>query len=283
MLRFLACALFCFAATVTAGETVFEVIPLKYRSSEEIILIVRPLLDKQGSVSGLQNRLIVRTTPANLQEIKRLLSQIDTLPRQLKITVRQDVDSTTAQRLRELSGSVAAGEVRATLPGSADNRGAVIESGRGDDRLRARVLDTRGSQDDKNAQYLQVLEGQRALIRLGKSVPVKSHYVRQTPRGPQHIELTDYRDVMTGFYVLPRINGERVTLEIFPQREVPGQLAGTVDTQQIVTTVSGKLGEWIDLGGVAEDTTSENEGIGSRATTTRSERRSVLLRVEEMK
>lgn len=46
-----------------------EVIPLKYRTAEQVIPIILPMLAREGGVSGLQNQLVVRTTPANLEEI----------------------------------------------------------------------------------------------------------------------------------------------------------------------------------------------------------------------
>ena len=51
----------------------------------------------------MQGKLIIRTTPKNLREIKQLLNEIDNAPRRLMITVKQDVDSTTARSLLKLS------------------------------------------------------------------------------------------------------------------------------------------------------------------------------------
>lgn len=270
----------------SAEPTVLEVIPLKYRTTDEVIPAIRPFLDKQGALSGMQGQLIIRTTPGNLQEIKRLLDNIDTAPRRLKITVKQDVDSTTKQRLRELSGSVGAGDVRVTVPGSGsrDNSGLVIEGVRGNDILKARVVESQSLENDKNTQHLQVLEGNRAFIRVGQSLPVPERSVFLTPQGVRVIESTQFRDATTGFYVLPRINGDRVTLEVSPQRDSPStQSPGSINIQHIVTSVSGRLGEWIDLGGVGQNKTDQTSAIGSRSTATTSEQRTVLIRVEEVR
>lgn len=280
-------SLLCFfmlPSLAPAEPTVLEVIPLKYRTTDEVIPAIRPFLHKQGALSGMQGQLIIRTTPANLQEIKRLLDNLDTVPRRLKITVRQDVDSTTKQRLRELSGSIGAGGVRVTVPGSRDNSGLVIEGVRGDDNLKARVQDSQSIENDKNTQHLQVLEGNRAFIRIGQSLPIPERSVFLTPQGVRVIESTQFRDATTGFYVLPRINGDRVTLEVSPQRDSPStQSPGSINIQHIVTSVSGRLGEWIDLGGVGQNKTDQTSGIGSRGDTTTVEQRTVLIRVEEVR
>src|SRR5258706_15326332 len=73
-----------------AQATVLEVIALRYRTAEQVIPVLKPLLDRSGTLSGMQNQLIVRTTPANLAELKQVLATLDAQPRQLMITVRQD-------------------------------------------------------------------------------------------------------------------------------------------------------------------------------------------------
>lgn len=69
-----------------------EIITLQHRNVEEILPIVRPLLDKDGVASGMNNQLILRTSPRNIAEIRKLLNSIDTAPRRLRITVLQNVD-----------------------------------------------------------------------------------------------------------------------------------------------------------------------------------------------
>lgn len=274
------------APQARADATVLEVIPLKHRTADDVIPIVRPFLDKQGAVSGMQGQLIIRTTPANLREIKELLATIDTAPRQLRITVKQNVDRATEQRLAEISGSVSAGErARVTVtPGSGGTEGLTVERRRGEDVLRGRVLDTQSTEDDRNTQHVQVLEGSQAFIRIGQSIPVPQATVIQGPAGAQVIEAVQYRDVTTGFYVLPRVAGDRVTLEISPQREMPGTLGpGSVNVQQASSVVSGRLGEWIDMGGLGQERSEQSSAIGSRTTTTISDQRKILIKVEEVR
>ena len=98
---------------VTADQTILEVIQLKHRSTNEIIPLIDPFLDKQGALNGMRGKLIIRTTPENLREIKQLLNEIDSAPRRLIITVKQDVDSTTARSLLRLSGSISKGGTQA--------------------------------------------------------------------------------------------------------------------------------------------------------------------------
>ena len=93
----------------SAALAELEVISLQHRSVEDVLPIVRPLLDEGGVASGMNNQLILRTTPRNLDEIKKLLESIDIAPRRLLISVMQDVDSDTVRRLTGVSGSVGIG------------------------------------------------------------------------------------------------------------------------------------------------------------------------------
>lgn len=257
-----------------------EVIELKHRSAEELLPIVRPLLDKDGVASGMDYRLILRTSPRNLAEIRKLLDSLDVAPRKLRITVMQDVDRDTIERLTSVSGSVGRNP-RVTLPGGGG--GAGIEAGQGRDRLRADVVSTRSLDMGRNSQQLQVLEGNRALVRTGQSVPLPQRQMIQQSWGSQVIDTTEYREVERGFYVLPRVNGDRVTLEISAQNDA--QVRGdplAVNTQQASSTLSGRLGEWMELGGTGMRETVDEGTISSRSAARKSEQRSVLIRVEEV-
>ena len=257
-----------------------EIISLKHRSAEELLPIVRPLLDKDGVASGMNYQLILRTSPRNLAQIKRLLTSIDVAPRRLKITVMQDVDRDTVARLTSISGSIGSNP-RITLPDSGG--GASVEIGQGRDRLKANVISTRTLEEGRNTQQLQVLEGNRALVRTGQSMPVPQRQVIQHPWGTQVIDSTAYREVERGFYVLPRVNGDRVTLEIGAQNDAP--VRGdpqSVSTQQASSTLSGRLGEWMELGGTGQRETVDDGTISSRSASRKHEQRSVLIRVEEV-
>lgn len=262
--------------TTAACANELEIINLKHRNAEELIPIIRPLLDKDEMVSGMNYQLIVRASPRNIAQIKRLLEGIDTLPRRLKITVMQNVDSDTVARLTELSGSVDVGNARISVPGST-----------GRDGLNARIISTRSLEDDKKTQQLQVLEGNRALVKSGQSVPVPQRQVVQNAWGTQVIETTQYRDVSSGFYVLPRIHGDTVTLEISAQNDslAPNQNTGNYPVTRIQNTssiVSGRLGEWINVGGGGQQSSTDNSTITTRSTSRLNEERNVLIKVEEV-
>lgn len=264
-----------------------EVITLRHRNAQNVLPIIQPLLDQDGVASGMNNQLILRTSPHNLAEIRKLLEQIDTAPRRLKITVMQNVDSETVRRLTEVSGNIGlGGDARIGMRGGPDEGGLTVEAGQGADRVRARVYSTRSLDADKKTQQIQVLEGGRARVSVGQAVPFTQRQVVRSPWKTQVTEDTQYREVSSGFYVLPRLNGDRVTLEISAQNDMLSPNSGNqpaTRVQQMNTTISGRLGEWLLLGDTLQQAEGDSSTVSTRSLSSAHEQRNVLLMVEEIR
>ena len=274
-------------ASVAVAQTTVEVIPLKYRKAEQVLPVVQPLLGRESSVTSFQNQLVIRATPAELAQVKGVLASIDTPPRLLLITVRQDADLTRDRREMEIFGSIGNDRARVTVPGSGTRSGGNVVLREGDDRLRARAIDSQRSSSDRSAQTIQVLEGYSAFIRIGESRPVNSRQVVRSVVNGQVVERvvdsTEYREASTGFHVLPRVQGDRVTLDINPRRDsFDDQRRGAVNVQRVDTTVSGRLGEWIDLGGVGDTRSEQGSSLLGRSSSQVDDRRGVQVKVEEL-
>jgi len=276
--------------TLASAEPVVEVIPLHYRTAEEVIPILQPMLARDGAISGFRGQLVIRTTPENLAEMKRILASIDAAPRQLVITVRQDADGTLHRRSADVSGNVGNDNARVIVPPTAgrDTRGGRVVIQDGDSRVSGHVLDSTARSSDHNTQTLRVLEGREAFIAVGQSVPLRNRQVTRTVVNGQVVEqvvnTTQYRDVATGFYVRPRLAGDRVMLDISPQREsLSRDIRGGVNVQRAATTVSGRLGEWIEIGGIAETASGEASVLLGRSSSTSADTRRVLVKVDEVR
>jgi len=124
--------------------------------------------------------------------------------------------------------------------------------GSGGVRFSGSAQDSRTNANERVDQRIQVLEGSHATIFAGRS--------------------NDYRDVGSGFEVVPRLAGGGVNLEILQRR--PNQLAST--------TVNARLGEWVELAGVDEARARDDRGIGSASSRSGSESRRVWVKVEAL-
>ncbi len=72
-----------------------------------------------------------------------------------------------------------------------------------------------------------------------------------------------YQQLGTGFYVRPRVHGEQVTVEINPSRQRESlEGRGQITTQSLHTTVSGRLGEWLAIGAVQEESRDRSSSGG---------------------
>lgn len=250
------------SAAAVAAEMRLEIITLQHRQASEVLPTIRPFLDPGATATGMNEKLFLKTTRANAAEIRRLLASMDRATKRLIVRVTQNREAASAGRGAGVSGQV---EIR-----------------RGDSVIAGHVLDTRSASAGSGTQSVQVVEGGRAFIQIGSSVPIP---LRQVIVGPQGAVVTDsvvYRDIGSGFYVEPHVVGERVTLEISQNADSPGRAGpGSANLQRLATTVSGRLGEWIALGGVNQDTAGETRGTTTLSTRDLRERRGIWLIVEE--
>ncbi|MBM3367258.1 MAG: hypothetical protein FJY43_03110 [Betaproteobacteria bacterium] len=256
------------ACGLAGAQGDLEILQLRSRSAEQVIPILRPLLEPGGVLTGQGYQLIVRTSARNLAELRAVLDSIDRPPRRLVILVRQGA---TAEEMRRSAGA------RVDL-----------RPGDGGEKLRVdvRIADSWSASDERVDQRVQVLEGGRAMIGAGESRPLQQQQVVRSPDGRVVRETTTViQQATTGFEVVPRLSGNTVHLEIAPQREsfVSGGPPGAIQAQRVATTVSGRLGEWIDLGGASASGARSGSGILSSGEARSAGTTSTWVKVEELR
>lgn len=241
-----------------------EIIELRSRTVGDVLPILTPLVEPGGTLTGMNNQLFLRASPRNREEIKRALAAIDRPARRLVIHVAHDRRQEASDRGAEAAGQVIIG----------NRPRADVE---------ARVWDTRSQRGENAAQRVQTIEGGRAFIQVGRSLPAPMRQVAVGPAGAIVNDSIVYRDIGSGFYASPRVSGERVTLEISQQVEqLEGRRNGAIATQQLATTVSGRLGEWIELGGTGQQASNRQGGGFSVGSGQMRDARSIWLMVEEV-
>ena len=259
-----------------AARAEVEIVPLRHRSADQVIPVLKPLVEQGGALSGMQNQLVIRASRKNIAELRKVLEAIDIAQRRLMIYVRQDSAGAAAERGAGVSATTTMGGGRVVISNERGN--AVAETG-----VRARVYDSRSAGEDRLVQQVQTLEGTSALILVGQSIPVTNRTMAGTPAGGVIVaDNISYRDVTTGFEVIPRVSGDRVTLEISPRRDTTGA-DGSVGIQRIHSTAGGRLGEWFELGGTAQDESRQDAGLLAGTSALRQDNRRVWVKVEEIR
>jgi hypothetical protein len=249
------------AAAGAARAQSIEVLTLRWRSADELLPLLQPFVESGGALTGRGNQLILRASPANRRQIEELLARLDTAPRQLVITVSQDRADDSAQRALGADGSVTITTRRSS--------GALTVEG-----SNARSTGARAA-----TQTIRVLEGGRATIAFGTAIPFKFRQWTPTAQGLTELRGTTWFEAVTGFAVRPRLSGDLVTLELSPQDD---QFTGSgAERMHLMTTVQGRLGEWIALGGADLRSESNERGIASYDERSAASRRGVWVRVEE--
>jgi len=272
VLLFLTC---CFVLPVWAQQSL-EIIELKYRPVDEVVPVLQPLLEPGATLSGMNNQLFLRASPRNRAEIKRALASIDMPARRLLIKVATDMSGSAREQGGQIRGGVESGRVRVETP----------EGGsRGGSGVTARIYDSRSASSGNGTQMVQTVDGGRAFIQVGQSVAVPMRQVIRTPGGGRVVSDTvEYREIGRGFYVEPRLAGDRVTLEISQQSDTPDSRSGPggARIQHLSSTVTGRLGEWIQLGGSSGSVERDGRGAWSLSTESVRNERGIWLMVEEL-
>ena len=263
-------------ALPVAAQDVTEVIPLRHRPAAELVPVLQSMIGRDGVVASLDTRLVVRATPEAMARIKALLPELDLPLRSVWITVRQ------AGRRQE--GSAAGGVTVQGGSGTWTTRdgGTTTTTTR---RTTATGAFSAGSTSgsDEATQRLRAVEGQPAYIGLGQAQAVPQVVV-----GPGGVATgAAYVEAATGFWVLPRLSGQLVTLELATSQDA--FTAAGLERRGVEATVSGRLGEWIQVGSHDLQGRERQGGasVGGRAVVAGeqaswAESWSVSLRVEEV-
>ena len=254
-IRCLAALAMLWVLSARADEAVLDVIPLKHRTTAELLPVLQPFIAKDGVIKADHDRLIVRTGAANLAELRKLIAELDRPLRRLLIEVKQ-------------------------LSGDRARRGSAAT-----DTTDVWRTEERGDAD--HLQQVEVTEGSEALIEVGRQIPLSDFMLEQGRAGTQIGLDTRYTRTTAGFYAQPRLNGDTVTIDISPNETTAAPGGGNppaLDLQSFHTTVTGRLGEWIGLAASSTDTAESDNNVITYATSPHGEQdRRILLRVTVVK
>ncbi len=268
------CALLAPLCPTIAPAQQLEIIELNYRLADEVLPVVQSLVEPGGVITGSDRVLFVRTSPSNLEQIRQVVAALDRKPRQLTVSVGQG--TVTSREGADLRGAASIGnddvQIGVNAPPGAGNGVAVG----------ARAGTQQASLN--NVSTVSTIEGSETWIGLGRSVPITTTQVVPGRRGPVEYSSTGFRDVSTGFYATVRVNGESVTIQISPrQQRLHSSIAGPViETAGSISTVRGRLGEWIPLGTVSESVGGSSTGLLVWGRRSESSQYTTWVKVEEV-
>ena len=201
----------------SASAFEIEIVNLKYRAANDVIPIIKPLLNKNETISGEKRVLFVRASNETLQQIISILPIIDAELRVLRISIMQD----TMEMMRR----------NGYLTSNKKNNNNVIYS-------------TKRSQFNPPQQVILISEGQWASLQTGINIP---KLTRSTNDNGTVTESIDYQSIYTRIKIHPAINGKKLNIQV---QSNTGSKQDITHSQTVTSSLKGTLGEWIALGGI---------------------------------
>lgn len=235
--------------TGLASAAQIEVIELRHRLAGDLVPALSAVAGEDTVVRAAGSRLIVRGSPAAIDRVRELVRTLDTPIQSLRISVRR------------VSGA------------------GVGHEGMGAGREGVEVYSSRSSEDSRLIQTVTAVAGSPAFIDTGKSVPIMDRIVALGNDGVAYAERRRYQHRPKGFYATARLIGGRAVIDI-SVADSSGNADGAIQHRRIVSTVSGKLGEWIPIGVVQEGAAQEGSGTVYSTRSAESDQQQVEIRVE---
>lgn len=252
------------------AATEFKIITLQHRLAADLLPVIQPLVGEDGSVSAMQNNLIIRANPKNMAEIEQAVSIMDTARQNLKITVSRSSNQQLKSNSANVSGRKRIGNV--TVETSRSHR--MIRDG-----VAVDIDSQQRSINSSNQQFIQVLEGEKAFISVGQSIPYTQEWINLAGRYLHTLRTTEFITIDTGFAVRPRMIGDLIELEVTPRFSQINQ-NGTIDFETLTSVIRSRRGEWLDLGSIMQQKDEVSQAILSWKSNDLSSSSQLLIKVE---
>lgn len=253
----------------TAQADSMSTIQLQNRPAEEVIPIIKPMLGANDVITGEGFNIFLRSSPETLARVRQMVDVLDIRAKVMLVSVFQGSERDLGALGISANIQFESGNASVDIgDGSGNNNdtGGNITYGTNSGSASISGISTQTSQRDHPIHQVRVTEGTEAYIETGEQIP---YFFGATSIGPGgNAGSVVYKDVMTGFYVLPRIRGDNVILEVSPFKSSQSNTGGgNINTLSAGTTITGRVGEWLLIGGVTEQLNQTERGIGTRTTT----------------
>lgn len=256
------------------AATEFKIISLQHRFANDLLPVIQPLVGEEGTVSAMQNNLIIRANPKNMAEIEQIISTLDTPRQNLKITVSRNSSQSLQRNNTAISGRKRIGNVTVETGEFSGGSRRVMRDG-----VAVNIESQRNSSNTNNQQFIQVLDGEKAFISVGQSIPYTQEWISLAGRYVHTRRTTELISIDTGFAVRPRAIGDLIELEVTPRFSQINQ-GGAIEFETLSTVIRSKRGEWLDLGSIMQQKDDVSQAILSWQSNDLSSSSQLLIKVE---
>ncbi len=246
---------------------------LKNRPADEVLPLIRPLLQNAEVISGDGYQLFIKAPSNRIEEIENLISAVDRASKTFRISVTSDEYAAINENNLNASVQVESGDAKVNVGNYPRKEPGVTVN-----------IDTRNteSKSDKT-QFVQVQEGKPAYISKEnlRITPIYSYV--QRPNGNfliEHNHLSPGKQ--DGFYVVARsADGKSANISVQSATSSNRTYQGYGQEQTYVdTTLRVPLGEWFEIGGNTDTRNSESTGVLYRTKKNEERYNKIFLKIE---
>lgn len=261
----------CLALSLPSHADTMSIYTLKlgYRSADELVNKLEPLLPEGGYITSHNNNLVIRTTSANYAELKLLVDELDSAPKSLMISVKQDSGLSTSNSDIRINGELVSRNGNTT---SSHRNGTTTTT----------VNRSTGSRGNNMVHQVQALEGRKAWIDTGSQVPVRQYH---TDIYGRPITEKSYQRVGQGFFAVAYVSDDRVNITLHSENNSIDESSGyrpqpTINSQEINTHLNGRIGQWLAVGVVKKRDYQTGKEIIAYQTGSRDSDSTVYIKVD---
>ncbi len=266
----------------TAQADSVSTIQLQNRPAEEVIPIVEPMLGANDAITGQGFKIFLRSSPETAARIRDVIDVLDTPAKMLQVSVFQGSERDLGELGIGADIRIESGDASVDIGNGEDDEdraGGNITYSTTKGSASIGGISTQKSLRDNPIHRVRVTEGNEAYIETGERIPYfygAGWFGRRGFAGA-----VEYEDAMTGFYVLPRIRGDNVVLEVSPFKSSHNDTSGAnIDTQSANTTITGPIGKWLLIGGVTERVERSQSTTGTTIATRGRDNTSIWIRAD---
>jgi len=233
-----------FIVTQLNADSDIHTITLDHRLAADVMPQLEAFLPESATVRAYGDMLILKSDRATLANVEQLLAKLDVAQQSVLISVRRSADT-----IRQQQGGSTQLDIEA------------------DDGIRGELAINRWSTNDDTEQNqlyrARGIVGQPLSISLGEELPQRNQLVFVDSYGGVSIaEDTRYITTTNGFKAVPFILPDnQVRVEIHPFFSKLSAANGEIASNDVITTVVGGVGEWIEVGHITENAEQLDHGV----------------------
>lgn len=242
--------LFVIALSVSGSiwaDNKIETIQLNHRLAVEVLPEVQAFLPKNATARAFNDFIVLKAEPHVIKDIKQLIYRLDTPLQRLKISVLSTDEKLSDRQNSQFNADIAVDDKE--LSG----------------HVSVQKWSTNRSQNKEQHYQAQGLADKPILINMGQDIPQKEQILILRPDGNLAVQTnTSYININNGFqavaHVLPN---HQVIVDIHPMFSHLSNRNGVIDRSQIISSISGPVGSWIELGQIDNEKNIAKKGAKS--------------------